>query len=74
MSILVKKNILVKKIVMGTPVRRVSGAGGASTANDLTDINTTGKITGSLLVYNESSGNWEATTDSENQTLNGGSY
>lgn len=73
-TVSVGNSTIVKKIVMGTPVRRVSGAGGASTVNDLTDINTNGKVTGSLLVYNASSGKWEATADLENQNINGGSY
>lgn len=63
----------VKKVVVGTPVRRVSG--GASTSiNNLAGINTRGAEQGDVLVYNATTTNWEATKKLEEQNINGGSY
>jgi hypothetical protein len=62
----------VKKVVVGTPIRRVSG--GSGNINNITGINTQGAVNGSLLVYSSSSGVWEASLDLEEQNINGGSY
>ena len=62
----------VKKIVVGTPIRRVSG--GSGNINNITGINTQGAVNGSLLVYSSISGVWEASLDLEEQNINGGSY
>ena len=63
---------LIKKIVVGTPVRRVTEA--TSNINQLTGIDTSGKINGSVLVYNASNSLWEATIKLEQQNVNGGSF
>lgn len=63
---------LVKRIVVGTPVRRVNEA--TSNINQLTGIDTSGKVNGSVLVYNASNSLWEATLDLEQQNVNGGSF
>ena len=62
---------IVKQIVVGRPVRRV--ASGSSLAG-LADIDVTGKVNGSVLVYNSTTQKWTATLDLENQNINGGSY
>jgi hypothetical protein len=62
----------VKKVVVGTPIRRVSG--GSGNINNITGINTQGAVHGSLLVYSSISGVWEASLDLEEQNINGGSY
>lgn len=62
----------VTKVVIGTPVRRVSDAG--SNINTLNGVNASSRVTGSVLVYNASTTNWEATLLLENQNINGGSY
>lgn len=64
----------VKRVVVGTPVRRVSAAANRNEISELIDVDVTGKQTGSLLIYNESSGKWEASIDLEQQNINGGSY
>ena len=69
---MVNRNTIVKKIVVGRPVRRVAEATG--NLNELIGINTSGKVNGSVLVYNESNELWEATLDLEEQNINGGSY
>ena len=63
---------IVKKIVIGTPVRRVSEA--ALNINNLDGINTSNRVNGSVLVYNSTSTLWESTLDLEQQNINGGSY
>ena len=63
---------IVKKIVIGTPVRRVSEA--ALNINNLDGINTSNRVNGSVLVYNSTSSLWESTLDLEQQNINGGSY
>ena len=63
---------IVKKIVIGTPVRRVSEA--ALNINNLDGINTSNRVNGSVLVYNSTNSLWESTLDLEQQNINGGSY
>lgn len=63
---------LIKRIVVGTPVRRVNEA--QANINDLNGINTSGKVNGSVLVYNATNSLWEATLDLEQQNVNGGSF
>lgn len=63
---------LVKKIVIGTPVRNVTEA--SVNINQLTGIDTSDKVNGSVLVYNASNSLWEATLDLEQQNVNGGSF
>lgn len=63
---------LIKRIVVGTPVRRVNEA--SADINQLTGIDTSGKVNGSVLVYNASNSLWEATLDLEQQNVNGGSF
>ena len=63
---------IVKKIIIGTPVRRVSEA--ALNINNLDGINTSNRVNGSVLVYNSTSSLWESTLDLEQQNINGGSY
>lgn len=62
----------VKKVVVGTPVRRVTS--GAFNINNLGGVDTTGAVNGSVLVYNGSTTSWTATLDLEEQNINGGSY
>ena len=63
---------LIKKITVGTPVRKVSEA--STNINNLAGIDTSAKVNGSFLVYNASSTLWEATLDLEQQNVNGGSF
>jgi hypothetical protein len=63
---------IVKKIVIGTPVRRVSEA--ALNINNLDGISTSTRVNGSVLVYNSTNSLWESTLNLEQQNINGGSY
>ena len=62
----------IKKIVVGTPIRRV--ASGAFNVSNLGGVDTTGAITGSVLVYNAATGKFEAEQELENTNFNGGQY
>jgi len=62
----------VKKVTVGTPVRRVNSESGSIDRID--GVDTSGKTDGSVLVYNTSSENFEATTILEKQIINGGQY
>jgi len=62
----------VKKIVVGRPVRNVSS--GTVTIDSLLGVDTSGKVDGSVLVYNASTLNFEATVYLEKQDINGGNY
>jgi len=64
---------LVKKVVVGRPVRRVNTAT-AGSIDTLSGVDTTSKQDGSVLVYQTNSGNWEATQTLEQQIINGGQY
>lgn len=63
---------IVKKISVGRPVRAVVPA--TSNINTLVGVDTTSKVNGSVLVYNTTTGNFEATLDLEKQNVNGGSF
>ena len=63
---------IIKKIVIGTPVRRVSEA--ALNINNLDGISTSNRVNGSVLVYNSTNSLWESTLNLEQQNINGGSY
>lgn len=62
----------VKRVTVGRPVRRVAEQLISITAIEGIDVSNSSN--GSVLVYNPSSLNYEATTELENQTVNGGQY
>ena len=66
------KTTIVKKITVGTPVRKVTEA--TANLNELAGIDTSARVNGSVLVYNATSTLWEATLDLEQQNVNGGSF
>lgn len=63
---------IVKKVVLGRPVRRVQEQ--RLDFEEIRGLDLTGKTNGSVLVYNSTSELWEATLDLEQQNINGGSY
>lgn len=72
LSVTAGNTTIVKRIVVGRPVRRIVEDTG--NINLLNGVDTTSKVNGSVLVYNATSGDWEATLDLEEQNINGGSY
>lgn len=62
----------VKRVIVGKPVRRVIEAG--NSINAITGVDTTGAVDGSVLVYNISVNEWQATTTLDKQEFNGGQY
>ena len=72
MTITVGLTTQIKKIVVGTPVKRVTS--GAFSIDNLGGVTTTGAETGSILIYNSALGKWVANKNLEEQNINGGSY
>jgi hypothetical protein len=64
---------LVKKITVGVPIRKVTGAA-AQVIGDLTDVDTSALVNDGILQYNSSSGKFEVTTLPQSLTFNGGSF
>ncbi len=64
---------LVKKITVGVPIRKVTGAA-AQVIGDLTDVDTSALVDDGILQYNSSSGKFEVTTLPQSLTFNGGSF
>jgi hypothetical protein len=62
----------VKRVVVGKPIRRINTTQG--NINNLAGVDTSGKTDGAILVYNESTENFEATSTLNNQEVNGGQY
>ena len=63
----------VKKVVVGKPVRRVSA--GSFRLDTLGDVDASSIETGSMLVYQSSTGKWTSQKEIEDgQNINGGSY
>ena len=58
-----QNKILVKKVVVGTPIATVTS--GAFSINNLAGVNTTGAVSGDLLAYNEATSKWEPLTLTE---------
>ncbi len=68
----IKDKTQVKSVYVGRPVRRVKSTSG--NINNLAGVDTTGAVNGSVLVYDETSSNFQATTELEETNLNGGQY
>jgi|TARA_B100000212_G_C27011167_1_gene379159 hypothetical protein len=63
----------VRKITVGTPVRKVTGAQ-AQTLNDLTDVDTTGNANFAILQFNATRGKFEVTTEPDGLEFDGGTF
>lgn len=64
---------IVKKVVVGTPIRLVDRTIGLD-LGDIDNVDTSAKVDGSVLVYNATTENWEATLDLDKQNINGGGF
>lgn len=62
----------VKKVIVGTPVKRVTS--GAFSINNIAGVDTTGAVEGSILMYNTAQSKFIVSNDLINQNINGGSY
>jgi hypothetical protein len=62
----------VRKITVGTPIRRVTRA--AIGMDDLNNVDFSDLKNGSVMVYNSSTTNWTSTINLENQNISGGQY
>jgi len=70
--IVVGSTTQVKQVTVGTPVKRVTS--GAFNINNLSGVDTTGAVEGSLLIYSNAVSKWVASKDLQEQNINGGSY
>ena len=59
---------LVRKITVGTPIRRVTGAA-AQTLSDLTDISVTGLADGDFLQYDAATNKWNNKSEVDGGTF-----
>ena len=64
---------LVKKITVGVPIKKVTGAA-AQVIGDLTDVDTSALVNDGILQFNSSSGKFEVTTLPQSLTFTGGSF
>lgn len=62
----------VKRVVVGKPVKRINTQ--TASIDNIEGVDTTGKEQGSILIYNATSGNFEASKNLDDQDLNGGNY
>jgi len=63
----------IKKITIGTPIRKVIGAS-VQTLGDLTNVDLTGLQDDHILQYNASTGKFEVTSLPASLTIRGGSF
>lgn len=63
----------IKKITVGTPVRKVTGAQ-AQALGDLTDVNILNLSSFSVLQFNDSTGKFEVTTEPDGLEISGGEF
>jgi len=71
-TVSLRGNTKVKRVVVGKPVRRVNTA--TANIDNISGVDTRSKENGSVLVYNSTSQNFEATKTLEEQDINGGQY
>lgn len=62
----------VRKITVGTPIRRVTRA--AIGMSDINNIDFSNLQNGSMMVYNSTTQNWTSTLNLESQNISGGQY
>jgi hypothetical protein len=68
-----KDNVIVKRVIIGKPVRRIRQASDV-TIDTIQGIDATGAVEGSILIYNSSREVFEASLQLEEQNVNGGQY
>ena len=65
----------VRRVLVGKPIRRIKTDVTTNiTLATLGGVDISAAVEGSTLVYNASTGNFEANTELEAQTINGGQY
>tara|TARA_B100001057_G_C22406367_1_gene777961 strand:- start:449 stop:670 length:222 start_codon:yes stop_codon:yes gene_type:complete len=63
----------IRKITVGTPVRKVTGAQ-AQSLGDLTNVDLSNLSANSIIQYNSATGKFEATTEPDGLVFNAGSF
>ena len=69
-----KPSINVQTAKKQTVIANQSGLIAVRRLSDLLDVDTSGKIDGSILIYDEEQGKFVASTLLEKQTVNGGHF
>lgn len=67
-----KDETQVKKVIVGRPVRRVRES--RFSISEIEGVDLSSLQDGGVLVYNESTTNFESTINLEKQNINGGNY
>jgi len=70
-----EQQTVVKTIVVGTPIRRVSSSSSVN-VDDIIGISTAGRADGAVLIWNSSTEQYEPKTEisNENTSFNGGNF
>ena len=63
----------IRKITVGTPVRKVTGAQ-AQTLGDLTNVDLSNLSANAIIQFNSSTGKFEATIEPDGIEINAGSF
>lgn len=63
----------IRKITVGTPVRKVTGAQ-AQTLGDLTNVDLSNLSANAIIQYNSATGKFEATIEPDGIEINAGSF
>ena len=63
----------IRKITVGTPVKKVTGAQ-AQAIGDLTDVSTAGIVNNAILQYREDQGQFIVTTEPDGLTFDAGEF
>jgi hypothetical protein len=65
---------VVRKVVVGTPVRRVKSVQGVENLNELKDVNSNTLTDNAVLIWDEETEKWIPKTELNGQIISGGEY
>ena len=71
---IITRKPVVRKIVVGTPVRRVNSVVGKDNLNELDDVNVNNLQEKSVLVWNDSDEEWVSSLLLNGQIVDGGDF
>lgn len=65
---------IVRKVIVGTPIRRIKSVKGVENLNELKDVNVENLNNKSVLVWNEIEQKWISTPTLNGQIVDGGDF
>lgn len=68
----VSNRTIVKKVIVGTPLATTKKIAIQTTISSVLDVDTSAALSGSVLVYDDFTGNWKAQNLLNLQTIDGG--